>query len=398
MKTKKFYILLVCVMIFYSLIFNILFICEINSYKKNENIFINNVLSALYEKYPNLTKNDIQKIFPLENADKDYLIEYGINLDNDFTLKNNTKKYQTYLIINNIVVAISFISILIVIIKDNKMQNMKIKEITSLIEKINKQIYDLTIEDNDESTLSILKNEIYKTTIMLKTNAENSLKDKIIVKKYIEDISHQLKTPLTVISISLENLIDNPKMDEINRNNFILKINKEVNNINYLIQNLLKLSKFDVNAVKYNNKIVSIKKIIDNVYDKISILCDLKNIEIKINYINVFELYCDESWQTEAITNIVKNAIENSKEYDKVIINIDDNKAYSLVEIINNGEIFESDINKIFERFYTGNIYKENSTGIGLSLAKSIVEKNNGKICVNQDHEKVIFQIKYFEF
>lgn len=397
MKTKKFYILLVCVMIFYSLIFNIIFICEINSYKKNENIFINNVLSALYEKYPNLTKNDIQKIFPLENADKDYLIEYGINLDNDFTLKNNTKKYQTYLIINNIVVAISFISILIVIIKDNKMQNMKIKEITSLIEKINKQIYDLTIEDNDESTLSILKNEIYKTTIMLKTNAENSLKDKIIVKKYIEDISHQLKTPLTVISISLENLIDNPKMDEINRNNFILKINKEVNNINYLIQNLLKLSKFDVNAVKYNNKIVSIKKIIGNVYDKISILCDLKNIEIKINYINVFELYCDESWQTEAITNIVKNAIENSKEYDKVIINIDDNKAYSLVEIINNGEILESDINKIFERFYTGNIYKENSTGIGLSLAKSIVEKNNGKICVNQDHDKVIFQIKYFK-
>lgn len=397
MKTKKFYILLICVMFFYSLIFNIVFICEINSYKKNENIFINNVLSALYEKYPNLTKNDIQKIFPLENVDKDYLIEYGINLDNDFTLKNNTKKYQTYLIINNIVVAIAFISILIVIIKDNKMQNMKIKEITSLIEKINKQIYDLTIEDNDESTLSILKNEIYKTTIMLKTNAENSLKDKIIIKKYIEDISHQLKTPLTVINISLENLIDNPKMDEINRNNFILKINKEVNNINYLIQNLLKLSKFDVNAVKYNNKIVSIKKIIDNVYDKISILCDLKNIEIEINYINAFDLYCDESWQTEAITNIVKNAIENSKEYDKVIINIDDNKAYSLVEIINNGEIFESDINKIFERFYTGNIYKENSTGIGLSLAKSIVEKNNGKICVNQDSGKVIFQIKYFK-
>ena len=277
------------------------------------------------------------------------------------------------------------------------MQNMKIKEITSLIEKINKQIYDLTIEDNDESTLSILKNEIYKTTIMLKTNAENSLKDKIIIKKYIEDISHQLKTPLTVINISLENLIDNPKMDEINRNNFILKINKEVNNINYLIQNLLKLSKFDVNAVKYNNKIVSIKKIIDNVYDKISILCDLKNIEIEINYINAFDLYCDESWQTEAITNIVKNAIENSKEYDKVIINIDDNKAYSLVEIINNGEILENDINKIFERFYTGNIYKENSTGIGLSLAKSIVEKNNGKICVNQDSGKVIFQIKYFK-
>ena len=391
MKTKKFYILLICVMFFYSLIFNIVFICEINSYKKNENIFINNVLSALYEKYPNLTKNDIQKIFPLENVDKDYLIEYGINL------KNNTKKYQTYLIINNIVVAIAFISILIVIIKDNKMQNMKIKEITSLIEKINKQIYDLTIEDNDESTLSILKNEIYKTTIMLKTNAENSLKDKIIIKKYIEDISHQLKTPLTVINISLENLIDNPKMDEINRNNFILKINKEVNNINYLIQNLLKLSKFDVNAVKYNNKIVSIKKIIDNVYDKISILCDLKNIEIEINYINAFDLYCDESWQTEAITNIVKNAIENSKEYDKVIINIDDNKAYSLVEIINNGEILENDINKIFERFYKGNIYKENSTGIGLSLAKSIVEKNNGKICVNQDSGKVIFQIKYFK-
>ena len=276
-------------------------------------------------------------------------------------------------------------------------QSNRIKKLSQYMNNILNNNYSLDIRDYEEGDLSNLKNDIYKMTVKLKEQSDLSQKDKKYLEEVLSDISHQLKTPLTVINISLENLIDNPKMDEINRNNFILKINKEVNNINYLIQNLLKLSKFDVNAVKYNNKIVSIKKIIDNVYDKISILCDLKNIEIEINYINAFDLYCDESWQTEAITNIVKNAIENSKEYDKVIINIDDNKAYSLVEIINNGEILENDINKIFERFYTGNIYKENSTGIGLSLAKSIVEKNNGKICVNQDSGKVIFQIKYFK-
>ena len=176
----------------------------------------------------------------------------------------------------------------------------------------------MNIKGTDETMISKLKNEMYKTVVMLKNDADNSLKDKLIIKTYLEDISHQLKTPLTVINISLDNLIDNPNMDEKNRNEFISKISKEVTNINNLIQNLLKLSKFDVNVINFVNKSVNIKEFINKSIDKISLIADLKNINIKVNILNDFNLNIDLNWQIEALSNIVKNAIEHSNENDMV--------------------------------------------------------------------------------
>ena len=105
-----------------------------------------------------------------------------------------------------------------------------------------------------EDELSILKNEIYKTTIMLKESAENSNKDKINLKKSLEDISHQLKTPLTSILVMLDNIIEDPDMDINVRNDFVRDIKRNVVNINFLVQALLKLSKFDANTVHFIKK------------------------------------------------------------------------------------------------------------------------------------------------
>lgn len=255
----------------------------------------------------------------------------------------------------------------------------------------------MNIKGTDETMISKLKNEMYKTVVMLKNDADNSLKDKLIIKTYLEDISHQLKTPLTVINISFDNLIDNPNMDEKNRNEFISKISKEVTNINNLIQNLLKLSKFDVNVINFVNKSVSIKEFINKSIDKISLIADLKNINIKVNILNDFNLNIDLNWQIEALSNIVKNAIEHSNENDIVYINCNDNKIYSKIEIINNGIINDKDLNKIFDRFYTNKKGYSESVGIGLSLAKNIIEKNNGKIDVYSKDGKTIFTIKYYK-
>ena len=281
-------------------------------------------------------------------------------------------------------------------IKENY-ENNKLEEIIHLIEEINKKNYNLNIKGTDETMISKLKNEMYKTVVMLKNDADNSLKDKLIIKTYLEDISHQLKTPLTVINISLDNLIDNPNMDEKNRNEFISKISKEVTNINNLIQNLLKLSKFDVNVINFVNKSVNIKEFINKSIDKISLIADLKNINIKVNILNDFNLNIDLNWQIEALSNIVKNAIEHSNENDMVYINCNDNKIYSKIEIINNGIINDKDLNKIFDRFYTNKKGYSESVGIGLSLAKNIIEKNNGKIDVYSKDGKTIFTIKYYK-
>lgn len=396
MKNKKTIILIIVIILIYVFSFNMVYLYQENIYKEKYNMFVNNVIYVVKKNYPNVSNKELSDILN-GKSDYNYLNEYGIDVDDEFALISMNKENKKIFIINNVILG-SFILVLSMILIINKnYENKKLEEIIHLIEEINKKNYNLNIKGTDETMISKLKNEMYKTVVMLKNDADNSLKDKLIIKTYLEDISHQLKTPLTVINISLDNLIDNPNMDEKNRNEFISKISKEVTNINNLIQNLLKLSKFDVNVINFVNKSVSIKEFINKSIDKISLIADLKNINIKVNILNDFNLNIDLNWQIEALSNIVKNAIEHSNENDIVYINCNDNKIYSKIEIINNGIINDKDLNKIFDRFYTNKKGYSESVGIGLSLAKNIIEKNNGKIDVYSKDGKTIFTIKYYK-
>lgn len=396
MKNKKTIILIIVIILIYVFSFNMVYLYQENIYKEKYNKFVNNIISVIKEKYPDISNKNIIDILN-NKTNLNYLNEYGIDVDDEFALISMHKENKKIFIINNVILG-SFILVLSIILIINKnYENNKLEEIIHLIEEINKKNYNLNIKGTDETMISKLKNEMYKTVVMLKNDADNSLKDKLIIKTYLEDISHQLKTPLTVINISLDNLIDNPNMDEKNRNEVISKISKEVTNINNLIQNLLKLSKFDVNVINFINKSVSIKEFINKSIDKISLIADLKNINIKVNISNDFNLNIDLNWQIEALSNIVKNAIEHSNENDIVYINCNDNKIYSKIEIINNGIINDKNLNKIFDRFYTNKKGYSESVGIGLSLAKNIIEKNNGKIDVYSKDGKTIFTIKYYK-
>lgn len=396
MKNKKTIILIIVIILIYVFSFNMVYLYQENIYKEKYNMFVNNVIYVVKKNYPNVSNKELSDILN-GKSDYNYLNEYGIDVDDEFALISMHKENKKIFIINNVILG-SFILVLSIILIINKnYENNKLEEIIHLIEEINKKNYNLNIKGTDETMISKLKNEMYKTVVMLKNDADNSLKDKLIIKTYLEDISHQLKTPLTVINISLDNLIDNPNMDEKNRNEFISKISKEVTNINNLIQNLLKLSKFDVNVINFVNKSVNIKEFINKSIDKISLIADLKNINIKVNILNDFNLNIDLNWQIEALLNIVKNAIEHSNENDMVYINCNDNKIYSKIEIINNGIINDKDLNKIFDRFYTNKKGYSESVGIGLSLAKNIIEKNNGKIDVYSKDGKTIFTIKYYK-
>lgn len=396
MKNKKTIILIIVIILIYVFSFNMVYLYQENIYKEKYNKFVNNIISVIKKNYSNVSNKELSDILN-GKSNYNYLNEYGIDVDDEFALISMHKENKKIFIINNVILG-SFILVLSIILIINKnYENNKLEEIIHLIEEINKKNYNLNIKGTDETMISKLKNEMYKTVVMLKNDADNSLKDKLIIKTYLEDISHQLKTPLTVINISLDNLIDNPNMDEKNRNEFISKISKEVTNINNLIQNLLKLSKFDVNVINFINKSVSIKEFINKSIDKISLIADLKNINIKVNILNDFNLNIDLNWQIEALSNIVKNAIEHSNENDIVYINCNDNKIYSKIEIINNGIINDKDLNKIFDRFYTNKKGYSESVGIGLSLAKNIIEKNNGKIDVYSKDGKTIFTIKYYK-
>ncbi len=396
MKNKRMVILIIIITLVYLFAFNMIYLYQETIYKEKYNKFVNNIIYVVKKNYPNVSNKELSDILN-GKSEYNYLNEYGIDVDNEFALMSMNNGNRKILIINNAVFGLFILILIVILISRNNYENKKLEEIIHLIEEINKKNYNLNINGTDETMISKLKNEIYKTVVMLKNDAENSLKDKIIIKTYLEDISHQLKTPLTVISIALDNLIDNPNMDEKSRNEFISKIAKENANINNLVQNLLKLSRFDINVINFDNKNISVKDLLDKSIDKVSLVADLKNIDIKLNISNDFNLNVDPNWQIEAISNIIKNAIEHSSENDAVYVFAEDNKIYSKIEIINNGVIDDKELNKIFDRFYTNKKGYSESVGIGLSLAKNIIEKNNGKIDVNSKDGKTTFIIKYYK-
>ena len=336
-KLKKYVVATIIASICLFIIFIFLNVYEYNTYTSNFNNKIGSIINVVKEKYPDVNEKEIAEILNSDNIEVDFFNKYGIDINTSILVKND-KSYNLFIIINSIFF-ISVIGVLLIIyMRYNHKREKDIKDIAKCIEEINKKNYELEIDSISEDELSILKNEIYKTTIMLKEAADNSTKDKINLKKSLEDISHQLKTPLTSILVMLDNIIEDPDMDSGIRNDFIVDIKRNVNNINFLVQTLLKLSKFDANTVSFIKKENNLKDIASESIKNVSTLCDLRNINIELNVINDSKIKCDLKWEIEAITNILKNAIDHSKDESKITININSNNVYSLIEIIDNDE------------------------------------------------------------
>lgn len=394
-KTIKKYILSLIILLIFnvSLIF-ILNRYEYKMYTKNYNDKINSIISNIKNKYPNIEESDIIEIINNEEDSEDILSKYGI----DSITKND--KVNNKIRIISLIIIITFDSLIILIFYlYDKNKSKKIKEITKMISKINNRQFDIDINDFNEGELSILKNEISKTTIMLRQVADNSVKDKLNLKDSLGDISHQLKTPLTSITIMIDNILDSPDMDEKTRKKFLINIKREILNINFLVMSLLKLSKFDANVVKFNKESVYLKDIIIESIKNVSMIKELKNITIKVSGDDNIKLLCDFKWQVESITNILKNSIEHTSEYGTVEVNYSENKLYTRILIKDNGKgINSDDLPHIFDRFYKGKNGSDDSFGIGLSLSKTIIEKEGGSITVKSTPNiGTIFTIKYLK-
>lgn len=399
LRLKQYITSTLIVFICLFVMFLILNIYEYKTYTKNFNNKISAIVTLVKDKYPEITDKEIIEIINSnKQSDDSFFLKYGIDIDNKAVLLENDKSYHIFLLINMSFLIITIASLCILYFRYNYKRKNDIKDIIKYIEQINRRNYELEIDTISEDELSILKNEIYKTAVMLKEAALNSNKDKLNLKKSLEDISHQLKTPLTSILVLLDNLIDEPDMDSSIRNDFIIDIKRNVININFLVQALLKLSKFDANTVHFIKKENDLEMIVKEAIKNVSTLCDLRNINIRLNILENAKVVCDAKWQIEAITNIIKNAIEHSKDNSNIIINIDNNRVYSKIEVIDFGDgISRRDIKHIFERFYKGANATSNSIGIGLALAKTIIEEDKGSIAVESNESNTKFTIKYFK-
>ena len=396
MKNKKKYSKLI---MFTLITFGIIILLNVMLYyqvNKNYNNKIVNIISTIKEKYPEMKDDEILDIIK-NNVKTNTFNRYSFDLDGIVLIKENKTIFVSYFIILLFIYLIICLVYLTIIINNNKKKDKEINEVIKIIEEINNKDYSFKMKDINEEDLSLLKNEIYKTTIMLNEISEISKKDKKELEESLEDISHQLKTPLTSILIMIDTLLDDEDMDQNTREDFLRNIKREVMNINFLVKSILKLSRLDTNTVKFISKKESVKEIINEAILNVSLLSDLKNVKIETNLSESF-INCDYKWQIEAVTNILKNSIEHSYENNKVLIKSSENNAYVKITIKDFGSgIAKEDINHIFERFYKGKDYDYDSIGIGLALSKSIIEKQNGKISVESSENGTTFTIKYFK-
>lgn len=373
---------------------------QYKNYEKIVNLTVSNLIDEIMENYPETDEQELIRIINSENQEQkdEVLSKYGYT-NNISYIKELENSMNTSIRINiAIIILLGLIAIIVALIYTNK-RDKSLRSINKYLDKVNNGNYELKIEDNGEDEISRLRNELYKTTILLRESAENSEKEKTNLSNSLADISHQLKTPLTSIRIMLDNIEENPNMDEKTRNEFIEEISRQIDWISSLVVSLLKLAKFDAGSIVMQDKDINVKKLIDNVINNLAIMIDIKNIKIDEKIDEDVILRADYNWQLEALTNIIKNCIEHSKEDSSIKIEVENNSIFVKIKITDEGEgIAKEDISHIFERFYKSKQASENSIGIGLSLAKTIIEKENGYIKVDSELGKgTTFEIKYLK-
>lgn len=266
-------------------------------------------------------------------------------------------------------------------------------EQNKIIEKAEAQITEYIagnqaarIDCDDEGELNKLFHKVNSLAAILNAHAENELKSKEFLKNTISDISHQLKTPLAALNIYNGIMQDeaeaSPEIKE-----FTELTEQELDRIETLVQNLLKITKLDAGTITIDKHSENVSEIIKSVKKRFSFRAEREGKQIIVSGEDNITLLCDRDWLTQAIDNIVKNALDHTSEGG--VISIEWRQFASVVQLVikdNGSGIHPEDLHHIFKRFYRSRFSKDTQgIGLGLPLAKSIIEAHNGTIEVDSE-------------
>ncbi|WP_243155126.1 sensor histidine kinase [Romboutsia sp. CE17] len=361
-----------------------------NKVVENNQALIGNIISE----NPNMESNIVSIITQgnsKENLElgKEILEKY--NYDNRISLRNEpiiTSSIKSLFNLNALLIFVIFVMIFALVIYYLKKIYNDIKDMTDYVYNSSEGRNFEMNNKNQEGQIGLLKTELLKMTTVLKEKVELLNKEKIFLNDTISDISHQLRTPMTSLII-LNDLMyeDIPKETKIE---FLDKIKSQLKRMEWLIKSMLKLSKLEAKVIDFKNEKVNINELIKRSLQPNLIPIELKNIDLSINGDKNIYYIGDINWSTEALVNVIKNCVEHTPKGGKLQINYDQNPLYSEIVIKDSGEgIDKNDLPNIFKRFYKGkSSTKEDSVGIGLAMAKSIIESQNGDIYVKSEKNK----------
>lgn len=272
----------------------------------------------------------------------------------------------------------------------------KLRKLSNDLDKLLISGVPLPIREYHEGELSILANHIQKLTLRLTESAEAINKEKVHLADSLADISHQLRTPLTSMNLTTSmlreaNLTDERRMELTGELRILLTRTE------WLVETLLKLSKLDAGTVKLIRQKISVRELIDRAAAPLAIPMDLRNQTLTIRCDEEM-LSCDLVWTAEALGNILKNCMEHTPEGGIVTVTASETALYTQIEVEDTGDGFApKDIPHLFERFYKGSNASENSYGIGLALARTVITTQNGAVQAMNGKNGAKFVLKFYK-
>lgn len=279
-------------------------------------------------------------------------------------------------------------------------QRKRYQELARLSESIDKVLHgqeDVLITDNEEGELSILNSEINKMTVCLREQAEQLKSDKIALTDAIADISHQMRTPLTTMSLVISMLTEE-KLSYEKRLQLIRELKRQMEKTHWLVEALLKISKIDAGTAKFVPEEISVATIVKKAAEPFLVPMELKGQQYKVSVADE-KAVVDVAWTVEAISNLIKNCMEHTPEGGAVEVTVTETALYTEIIVADTGSgIDAEDLPHIFERFYKGKNATKESIGIGLALSRMIVVAQNGTISVENRREGgARFVVKFYK-
>ena len=256
----------------------------------------------------------------------------------------------------------------------------EIRRLSTYLSRVYSGGKPLDIRDNREGELSVLKNDLYKITCVLQRQAEQLYADKDYLAQALANISHQLKTPLTGLFV-MNDLLRDEKLPPEKRREFLASSGEQLERIEWLVASLLTLSRIDADVITFKKEAVSISQLLAKAAEPLAAPMEAENIVLRNTCPPDIHWQGDGGWTAEALTNVLKNAVEYSPAGGTITVCVAENPLHTEIVVTDEGPGFaEEDLPFLFQRFYKGQKAQSGSVGIGLALAKTILQSQNGDI------------------
>ena len=267
----------------------------------------------------------------------------------------------------------------------------RIVDLTEYLERVNIGAGGTLIQ-TQEDDFSRLQDEIYKTVTTLYQTREAAVSAKKNFAENLANIAHQLKTPITAAFLSLQ------LMKKETANEYANQIEKQLDRLNRLEESLLMLSKIDAGTLLLKHERVDLYTALNLAAENLNDLLQDSHISIEIPENGCIEFFGYLEWTMEAFINLMKNCMEHSQPGGIVHCDYSGNPLYAEIRIWDDGTGFDTeDLPHLFERFYRGRRAVGNGIGIGLALARSIFELQNGTITAyNRRNGGACFEIRLY--